>query len=198
MGMIGAPAMAQQSNDLVLFSNRDAITTSFVHTTNYNGTDQSTEAQWEKIEFHYSVNPPAGAGDYIDEIEFKIWVEGRDLYDPAGKPGEGVAIGMTGSAIYVNVKKGKDAYGVVYLNPSSIGRYNMGGGPADFEHKFNIHIEAYVGGTYVDSIDKNKEDDKKWFQSLKPITGLLYLQYQSPYILTDPDRYPALKMPNKQ
>jgi hypothetical protein len=193
VGLICAPAMAQVATDPVLFASKDAITTSFVKTQNFGGTDQSTEAQWLKVEFHYSVTP--AVGDYLDEVEFKVWVEGRDLLDPTGKPGEGIAVTLVGSVTYVNVYKGKDVYGVVYLNPSSLGRYNAGGGVSDFDRKFNVHVEADIGGKYVDSIDKNKEDDKAWYQAPRAVPGLLYLQNQSPFITTDPDRYPALKLP---
>jgi len=185
--------MAQVANSPVVFPDRDAITTSFVQANNWGGSDRSTGAQWLKIEFHYQVKPTVG--DYEDEIQFNIWVEGRDMLDPTGEPGKGVAVGLTGSVSYVNVIKGRDMYGVVYLHPSTLGRYNGGGGQSDFEKKFNIHVEATVGGQYMDSIDRNKEQDNAWYKQLKAIPGLLYIQNQSPFITTDPDRYPALKLP---
>ncbi len=188
--------MAQVANSPVMFVNQNAIVTSFVQTTNLGGGSGSSSDnnQWLKIEFHYSVNP--AVGDYLNEVQFKVWVEGLDLLAPdAPIPGKGVAVALTGSVTYLNVLKGKDAYGVVYVHPSTLGRYSAGGGYQDFDRKFNIHVEADVDGKPVDVFDKNKETDPNWYQPLRPIPGLIYLQNQSPFITTDADRYPALKLP---
>jgi len=198
-GLISVPAFAQVANSPVIFSNTDAITTSFVQAQNMGGSSGGSargDNQWMKIEFHYAVTPTVG--DYLNGVTFKVWIEGRDLFDPQGEPGKGIAVAITGSVSYVNVLKGKDLYGVVYLHPSTLGRYNAGGGSADFDRKFNIHVEADVDGKPVDNIDKRKETDLNWFQPLKPVPGLIFLQNQCPFISSDPDRYPALKLPAAQ
>jgi len=187
--------MAQVANSPVVFVNQNAITTSFVQATNFTGTDRTASNGWFKVEFHYGVTP--AIGDYLPEVQFKVWIEGRDMFDPKGDPGKGVTVMLTGSVTYVNVLKGKDVYGVVYVHPSTIGRYSGAGGFSDFDRKFNIHVEADVDGKPVDTFDKNKEQDPNWYAdpNFKTVSGLLFLQNQSPFITTDPDRYPELKLP---
>ena len=189
--------MAQVANSPVVFANQDAITTSFVQAMNLGGGGQSSsggDTKWLKVEFHFAVTPTVG--DYLNEVQFKVWIEGLDLLaTDAPVPGKGVAVALTGSVTYVNVYKGKDVYGVVYVHPSTLGRYNAGGGSGDFDRKFNIHVEADVDGKPVDAIDKRKEQDLTWYQPLRAVPGLIYLQNQSPFIITDADRYPALKLP---
>jgi hypothetical protein len=195
MGLTISASMAQVANSPLIFASRDGIQVSMVQANNFGGTDSSSgEKKWLKVEFHYSITP--AVGDYLNGATFKVWIEGRDLYDPQGKPGEGIAVALTGSVSYVNLFKGKDLYGVVYVAPATLGRYCTSKGITDFDAngQFNIHVEADVDGKPVDVFDKNKENDLKWYEPLKPVTGMVYLQNQSPFILTDPDRYPPLKL----
>lgn len=125
--------------------------------------------------------------------EFRIWIEGRDLYAPEATTKDGIAVGLTGTVTYVNMGATKDAYGVFYVPPDTLTRFSARG-PSDFD-RFNIHLEAYVGGTKVDYFDKNKETDANWFQQLKPLSGFVYRQDQCVFIAVDPDRYPPIKLP---
>ena len=197
LGLIAAPAAFGQSKDSpIAFSNTDGITTTFVTAPNLAGTGGSASGdnQWLKVEFRYGTTPVLKA-NYVDAVEFKVWIEGLDLLDPnAPVKGKGVAVALTGSVTYVNIPMGKDIYGVVYVHPSTLGRY-CERSYTDFERKFNIHIEALIGGAEMDHFDKNREKDPNWFQPLKPITGLVYLQNQTPFIIADPDRYPGIKLP---
>ena len=103
---------------------------------------------------------PALTTKFLDSVEFKVWIEGLDLLaKDAPVAGKGVAVSFTGSVTYVNIPQGKDNYGVFYVHPSTLDRYSAGGGADDFDRKFNIHMEAYVGGALMDAIDKNKETD---------------------------------------
>ena len=192
--------MAQVANSPVIFDSHDGIKTSFVKTSNWAGSDSGASGdngQWLKVEFHFAVTP--AVGDYLNAVTFKVWIEGLDLLaTDAPVAGKGVAVALTGQVSYVNVLKGKDVYGVVYVHPSTLGRYNAGGGYQDFDRKFNIHAEADVDGKPVDVFDKNKEQDPNWYQPLRAIPGLIFLQNQSPFITTDPDRYPALKLPDNK
>jgi hypothetical protein len=198
LGLACNHAAAQVANSPVVFVNQNAITTTFIQTTNLGGSSSggsSDSNQWLKVEFHYGVTP--AVGDYLSEVQFKIWIEGLDLQAAdAPVPGKGVAVALTGSVTYVNVPRGKDLYGVVYVHPAALGRYNAGGGYQDFDRKFNIHVEADVDGKPVDTFDKNKEQDPNWYQPLRAVPGLLFLQNQSPFITTDADRYPELKLPS--
>jgi hypothetical protein len=205
LGLIAAPAaFGQAQNSPIAFANQGAITTSFVATPNVGGTagpNSGDNNQWLKVEFHYGTTalvkaPPGLTTAYMDAVEFKVWIEGLDLLAPdAPVKGKGVAVGFTGSVTYVNIPADKDLYGVFYVHPSTLGRYCSERGYEDFDRKFDIHLEAYLGGVLVDAIDKNKENDKNWFQSLRVIPNLVYRQNQCPFILADPDRYPAIKLP---
>lgn len=195
------PLAAQVANSPIVFA-QDAITTSFVPAPpNLGGTSGSSpSAQWLKVEFHYASNPAVpnkftDAGKFVDAVQFKIWIEGRDLYAADAPTKDGVAVGLTGTITYVNIPAGRDNYGVFYVAPDTLNRYSTERGSTDFDRTFNIHIEASVGGALVDYFDKNKETDKNWYQTLKPVDGLVYRQDQSPFTMADPDRYPPIKYP---
>jgi hypothetical protein len=177
--------------------NENAVTATLVNAPIVADTDGSTAsepAQWLKVEWHYSVNPQTIP--FLDAVTFKVWIEGRDLY-AANAPGtEGVAVALTGSVDYVNLAKTRDAYGVVYVHPSTLARYCTSEGVSDFDHKFNVHVEADVGGKAVDNFDKFKDPSGiAWFFKLTPVTGLVYRQNQSPFVTVNVSRYPAAKIP---
>ncbi len=196
-------AFAQLANSPVKFVNEEAITTSFVPTpaviTSPGTVPAGDGSQWLKVEFHYgTTDVVTPAYPFVDAVEFKIWIEGLDQYapNPAQPSGKGVAVALTGSVTYVNIPANKDIYGVFYVHPSTLARYSSERGYTDFDQKFDIHIEAYVNGTMVDYFNKNKEQDPmKWFVPLKPIPNLVYRQDQCPFMLADPDKYPAIKLP---
>lgn len=197
-GLITGSVCGQVQNSPVVFANQDAITTSFVRATNLTGTNSSSssdENQWLKVELHYSVTPPPTMGNHLDSVEFKVWIEGRDLLDPQGKPNEGIAVALTGSVTYVNVLQARDAYAVFYVHPSTLGRYSTKEGYEDFDRKFDVHAEIYVGGKAVDAIDKKKGETLGWHLQLKAVPGLVFRQNQTPFVNADPDRYPAIKLP---
>lgn len=192
-------AFGQRADSPLAFNNNDAITVSFVDAPVLGLTQtSSSDRKWLKIEFHYAVAPDAKKyGDFLPSAQFKIWVEGRDLLDPQGKPGQGIAVGLTQELTYVNIKRNRDVYGVFYIHPSTLERYSTANGVSDFDRTFDIHLEAYVEGTLMDAVDKNKETDPNWFKALKPISDLVYRQDQCVFLVIDPDRYPALKISNK-
>jgi hypothetical protein len=201
LSLFAAPSAFGQAKDSpIAFANQEAITTSFVNAPNLGGTSGGASTggsnQWLKVEVHYGTTA-ALLTKYIDAVDIKIWIEGLDLLDPAAPvAGKGVAIALTGDCTYVNIPAGKDVYAVFYVHPSTIGRYSSDRGSDDFDRKFNIHVEASVGGALMDAIDKSKEDDAKWFQALKVVPNLVYRQNQSPFVLADVDRYPAIKLPD--
>jgi hypothetical protein len=195
---LGLPVEAQVPNSPIVFA-QSAITTSFVSPTNVGGTSggDSSDLQWLKVEFHYSVAP--ANGKFLDAVEFKVWIEGRDLYAPelANAPAnnQGVPVALTGTVTYVNLPATKDAYGVLFVPPDTVARFSTARGPSDFDRTFNIHVEADIGGVMVDYFDKNKESDANWYKTdLKPVDGFVYRQDQTPFILSDPNRYPPVKL----
>ena len=212
LGLIAVSAVHGQLTDAkgqlaspIAFANTQAITTSFVQTPsvaspngNSAGSSSNQPPQWLKVEFQYGTTPlVTSTYPYVDSIEFKVWIEALDLLaKDAPVPGKGVAVGLTGSVTYINVPMGKTLYGVFYVHPSTIARYSSARGSSDFENKFNIHIEAYVGGALMDKTDKKKDQmGPDWYKALRAVTGLVYRQDQCPFIMTDPDRYPAIKLP---
>jgi hypothetical protein len=195
---MAAPAAYGQAKDSpIAFAGSGGITTSFVTAPSVGDASAGYPGdndQWLKVEFHYGATP-ALKTDWVDAIEFKVWIEGIDLLaKDALVPGKGVAVALTGSVTYVNVRVNKDIYGVVYVHPSSLARY-CERSYTDFDRKFNVHVEAYVGGTKMDYFDKNREKDPNWFQPLRAVPGLVFQQNQTPFLLTDTTRYPALKLP---
>jgi len=203
LGIASIPAFSQTPAPAagITFATPEAITTTFVDPPSLGGSNSSSgsseDTKWLKVEFQYSVTPDKG--DYLDSVEFKIWIEGIDMVavNPTPPGTQGVAVGLTGSVTYVNVYKGKDVYGVFYVSPSTLGRYSAKG-YTDFERKFDVHIQALVDGKDIDDADKNKEDDPKWFEKLTPVPGLVYRQNQCPFIISDPNHYPAIKLPASQ
>jgi hypothetical protein len=211
LGIASFPAWSQTPppDRPVLFNDQDGIVTSFVTApTLQNGggnrspsnTNSDTNTQWLKVELHYSVSvntdQPTRPGQsvFLPSAKFKVWIEGRDLLDPQGKPGEGIAVALTGSATYVNIPAGKDNYAVFYVHPNTLVRYSTTADYNDFDRKFNIHAEVEVNGQLSDYYDKKKERDLNWFKPLRVIDGLVYRQNQCVFLFDSPDRYPALKI----
>ena len=192
-------AFGQAKNSPVAFSNQDAITTAFVDPPVSTGTAPPVAAntngntQWLKVEIHFGTTPALTA-DFLDAVEIKVWIEGRDMSVANSQGTKGISIGLTGSVTYVNIAPSKDVYGVFYVHPSTLARYAGEGGFEDFDRKFDVHAELYVGGVLMDAIDRGKETDPKWFTVLKPVPNLVYRQDQSPFIAADVDRYPAIKL----
>lgn len=204
LGLIAvSAAFGQLPTSPIKFVNVDAITTSFVATPTITANmpaESSGEAkQWLKVEFHYGTTDVVTADrPWVDAVEFKIWIEGLDQYakNSTQANGKGVAVALTGSVTYVNIAAGKDIYGVFYVHPSTLARYSKRD-YTDFDQKFNIHIEAYVDGTMVDYFDKHKDPQGlDWYKALQPVPNLVCRQDQCLFLVADPDRYPAIKLPS--
>jgi hypothetical protein len=199
--LIQARAQTAPPDRPVLFNDQDGVTTSFVTApTLSTGTYRppppanGDNNQWLKVELHYSVTTKPDQPAFLPSVTFKIWIEGRDLFDPRGKPREGIAVALTGSVTYVNIPSGKDNYAVFYVHPNTLARYSTTTGYTDFDRKFNIHVEADIDGQLSDYYDKTKEQDLNWFKALTPITGVVYRHDQCAFLLDSPDRYPAIKL----
>ena len=189
---------AQSQPRIINFVNQEAIATTFVaapavgSTSGGGGTDNTN---WLKVEFHYGVNPTDPQKyPWVDSVQFKVWIEGRDEYASNIPPGsKEVAVCLTGSVTYVNLQQARDGYGVFYVHPLTLARYCGVGSTEDFDRKFNIHIEAYVGGKLVDYFDKNKDVDK-WWTAPTAVPNLVLRQDQSPFVMADTIRYPMIKL----
>ena len=203
LAIMTAPLWGQAEDSPIVFYPQDGVTTTFVSSPSLGNTTTSSSGddhQWLKIEFHYNVLPPkhlapgAPVPNFIDSVDFHVWVEGRDLLAPDAPTKDGIAVGLTGSVTYVNIPIGRDQYGVFYVHPATLSRYSTTTGKTDFDRKFNIHVEASINGAKMDYIDKKKEDDLNWYTQLRAISGLVFRQDQCPFMLTDPDRYPQIKL----
>jgi len=194
-------AFGQAKNSPVAFANQEAITSSLVDAPVAVRSDSSVSStgdnpQWLKVEIHFGTTA-ALVTPFLDAVEIKVWIEGRDPSVMNSQGTKGIAIVLTGSVTYVNIAANKDVYGVFYVHPSTLARYSGEGGVEDFERKFDIHAQLSVGGAVMDAINKNKEPDAvalTWFTSVKAIPDLVYRQDQSPFILSDIGRYPAIKL----
>jgi len=190
-----APAQAR----IINFANEQAVTSSFVQAPavgSSSGPLNSDNTNWLKIEFHYSVNPADPVKyPWVDSAQFKVWIEGRDLYAKNAPGTDGVAVCLTGSVTYINLEKARDAYGVVYVHPDVLSRYCGTGSYEDFDRKFNVHVEAYVDGKLVDYFDKNKDVDK-WWTAPTAVPNLVLRQDQTPFLMSDVTRYPQIKLPS--
>jgi hypothetical protein len=203
LGLIAAPAAFGQAKDSpIAFVNEEAITVSFVTapnlSTDASGAASGEPGKWLKVEFHYGTTAAVTkAYPYVDAVEFKVWIEGLDLLaKDAPVPGKGVAVGLTGSVTYINIPMGKDIYGVFYVHPSTLARYSTDRGYEDFDRKFNVHIQALVGGAEMDHFDKIKDPQgPNWYQALRVVPNLVYRQDQCPFLISNPDRYPMIKLP---
>jgi hypothetical protein len=189
----------QQAPRVIDFAKEEAISTQFVSAPAVGSTSGGTSADntnWLKVEFHFSVNPPDGQKyPWVDSADFKVWIEGRDLYSskaPAGST-EGVAVALVGSVTYVNLESARDAYGVFYVHPSALARYSGGGSTEDFDRKFDIRITASVGGKVVDQYDK-KNDYSDWTSKVVAVDHMVFRQDQSPFLMADTTRYPMSKL----
>ena len=193
-------AWGQAANAPINFANQEPITTTLVSAPNLGsvggGGGSGDSGNWLKVEFHYNTTDVV-TKDYpfVDDVQFKVWIEGLDQYapNPNAAGGKGVAVALTGTVDYINVGVNKDLYGVFYVHPSVLARYGTDRGAEDFTRKFNVHIEAYVNGTLVDSVDKTKEQDLTWYRALKAIPGLVYRQDQCPFLISDTSHYPMIK-----
>lgn len=148
------------------------------------------ESKWYQINVEYTANP---AKPFLDEVQFKVYVEMEEKQDPKDRDNSGDPVLLTGEVTYVNIPKSRDTmYCSFYLHPNTIERY---GGERGLE-KHNVHVEAYVGGTLVASADK-KKDDPDWIHGkFKSISGMVLTKDQSPWALADLDLYPAQKQKN--
>jgi hypothetical protein len=193
-------AFGQAANSPVAFANQDAITTSFVPAPNLAGTAgaASTAGQWFKVEVHFGTTAMLTTA-FLDSVDVKVWIEG---FDPDAKngAGKGVSVIFPGTVTYVNVAAAKDIYGVFYVHPSTISRYSGPGGTDNYDRKYNVHAELSVGGAIMDNINKVKEASDPsgggtWYKGFTVVPNLVYRQDQTPFIIADPDRYPAIKLP---
>jgi hypothetical protein len=185
----------QAANSPIVFQGPEAITTTLVGAPSIGRSEGggNDDAQWLKVEFHYSVAPTTGV-PFVDSVEFRIWLEGRDLFDPKATTADGTAVALTGTVTYVNLAATRDGYGVFYVSPSALARYSAKNGVSDFSDKFNVHVEAYVGGAKVDYFDKTKEQDPAWFSKLQAVPDMVFRQNQCVFIVNDPSRYPQIKL----
>jgi hypothetical protein len=192
---------AQPQARVINFFNQEAVTTTSVQAPvvgSSSGGNSTENTNWLKVEWHYGVNPPdPKKNPWIDSVQFKVWVEARDLYSSTVPPGsqDGVAVCLTGSVTYLNLTTARDAYGVVFIHPSTLSRYCGSGSTEDFDRKFNVRVEAYVGGKLVDYQSKNPNDKSgpDWNKGLASVPNLVLRQDQTPFLMADTTRYPMLK-----
>jgi hypothetical protein len=198
-GVFLSRSWGQAVDSPVRFVAPEAITTTLVDAPSLGGgggggNSSDQPKQWLKVEYHYEIKP--AQTPYVDAVEFRVWIEGRDLYDLKATTADGLAVVLTGSETYINLTATHDGYGVFYVHPSTLARYATKLGATDFTESFNIHLEAYVDGKLMDYFNK-KEDPAglDWFKAPRAVPNLVYRKDQCCFIVSDPSRYPELKHP---
>jgi len=199
LSILSVPAWSQTPppDRPVLFNDQDGVSVSFVTAPSLSTSAQATPisgTQWLKVELHYSVTTKPKDPPFLSSVTFNVWIEGRDLYDPQGQAGQGIAVVLTGTATYVNVPSGKDNYAALYVSPNALTRYSTDTGITDFDRKFNIHAEATINGQLSDWYDRKKEDNPNWYKLPRVVDGLVYRANQCSFIVDSPDRYPTLSL----
>ncbi|MEM1059511.1 MAG: hypothetical protein AAGK14_09710 [Verrucomicrobiota bacterium] len=155
------------------------------------------DTDWMVINFSYEVAPLNQAA-FLDEAEFRVYVEVLTKRDPRAKDFDGEGAVLTGSVTYVNIPEGENN-GVVYIPPQTVARY---GGRKELERvnpECNIFIEAFANRRQVDGRSMNAErgNQANWYQAMQQIDGLIFRQNQSPFIATDTIGYPPIKVDNR-
>ncbi len=155
------------------------------------------EEDWMIVDFSYTINAPEGV-DFLEEAEFRVYVEVPSKRDPRDKKYEDSVV-LTGDVTYVNLPVGENR-GSLYIPPQTIQRY---GGREIMERRknpeLNIHVEAFANRRQVDAKSMNEErgQQAQWFQRLPNIDGQIYRQNQCPFIASDTIAYPPIKIDNR-
>ncbi len=198
LALVGQEEVGNPAPRVINFDNNDGVTVEFADPPAVGANNPPANpdmTNWLRVKLHYSVNPEhADKYPWVDSAQFKIWIEGRDLY-AANAPAGGFAVCLTGEVTYINLPAARDSYGVFYVHPSALARYCGSGTPQDFDRKFNIHVEASVGGKLVDYFDKIKNDPggPNWFKAPPTVSDLVLNQANTPFLLSDPNHYPEAK-----
>jgi hypothetical protein len=147
--------------------------------------------KWFMVLFDYNLE---GQDAFLDEIQFKVYIEATQFAGKDDKEGKGVV--LTGEVTYINIPLGSGTTtrnGVFFVHPNTVERF---GGAREFENtKRNIHVDAFIQGQKAGSADFKEESDANWFISpnLKAISGLVYHHENSPWLLAAPGIMPAVK-----
>ena len=150
--------------------------------------------KWVEIAFDFKCEDAIKG--YIDEIKFKISVEGREfvnLDDTVGVP-----VVLTGDVTFINVPAktgGSKNTGYFFIHPSAVDRY--GGregrgfqfvGAVHNKSNNNIRIEAEMGGQPVVLVHETGQkyidllrDDEKWVDQCKAVPHQVVDQNHSPW-----------------
>ena len=195
-------SFGQAADSPIKFLGPEAIVVTMVDppTVGSSSTARGEAGQWLKIDYKFQITPKAQSA-FVDSVTFSITVEGRDLYATDAPTADGVPIGLTGNATYINLAASKEAHGVFYIHPSTMARYSTKSGIRDFTSRFNIHIDAMVEGKLADYFDlKTDPSGPDWYKpstgtgaGLRPVPNLVYRQDQCCFIVNDPSQYPELK-----
>lgn len=115
---------------------------------------------------------------WTDELSFTYYVLVKNK-DPKGPPRSL----FRGKVTYVNVEKGRGHKSDVYLHPSTLARYG------DVEA---VAVLIEVGGRLVAS-ESLPASNKRWWEQLSPVDGILLNRMQTPFAMINFDDYEAVK-----
>ena len=143
---------------------------------------------WMVINFTYESFPYEGS-DYLDEITFKVYIEGRQKKDTRDREGDPIV--LTGEVTYINIPAGRDQYGVVFVHYDAVERYMI----ETKSTQLNVRVEAYEKGKLADQVEKNsREENDKWVSAYPGKSGLVLNQSQTPWACSGSAAFPQIKL----
>ena len=167
------PVVAQQGGDNVAIKKIEA---SKVETPEYQLTHNSMKGRsrnWYRLVTLYDTD-----AQWTDELSFTYYVLVKNK-DPKGPPRSL----FRGKVTYVNIEKGRGHKSDVYLHPSTLARYG------DVEA---VAVLVETGGRLVSS-ESLPASNKRWWEQLSPIDGLVLNRMQTPFAMINFDDYEAVK-----
>lgn len=166
------PVSAQQADNVAI----KKIEASKVETPEYQLTHNSMKGRsrnWYRLVTQYDTD-----AQWTDELSFTYYVLVKNK-DPKGPP----RTLFRGKVTYVNIEKGRGHKSDVYMHPSTLARYG------DVE-AVAVLIES--GGRLVSS-ESLPASNKRWWEQLSPVDGMVLNRMQTPFAMINFDDYEAVK-----
>ncbi len=184
LAVVNSPCVQAQDSPVEI---RD-ISAQMLGTPQYNfsrSADQRSDPEeWLAVEVEFS-----NEADMLDELTMRVHVA---LAQTTGRDGQRY---FTGEVTYVNIFKGRNKFGVMYIAPNSLKMVNEGNmiSKNDVEE---IGVELLYKGRVM--AQKNMKNDRigPWWQTMTPIPGHLLNKNQAvPFAPLYWSRYEQIKTP---
>ncbi|PTY01744.1 hypothetical protein DB346_11150 [Verrucomicrobia bacterium LW23] len=160
----------------------------------HGGSSRGPNAEkWFMIEWSFDVTPQQDK-KFVDEVTFRVSVEGREFLDLQDRDGDPVV--LTGEVSYMLLQAGREQYGCMFIPPQVVAKF--GGEAALKRSTTNVTVEAVINGRPVGGLSKNPAtrgaDPTEWMKGLKVIPKFIFTKDKSPWISAGSSRYPLQKL----